>query len=126
MIFSATVGKLTVKGRDWCHIFAPIKEQIKMYLSVRAGRLIFSAMGWRLAVKGWVVVDWLTGVPDCRARSVGVGLSPRGLSRSTQNNVNVLSVTKFTANLYCICLGIALRYTHADAVQICGNFWDTQ
>ena len=29
----------------------------------------------------------------------------------------VLSVPKFSANMYCICLSIALRYTQADAVQ---------
>ena len=44
-----------------------------------------------MAVKGVGLVDWLAEVPDCRAedegRSVGVGLSPRGLSRSTQSNV---------------------------------------
>ena len=33
---------------------------------------------------------------------------------------------KFTANLYCICLSIPQEYTEADAVQICGKFWDTQ
>ena len=38
----------------------------------------------------------------------------------------LLSVPKFTANLYCICLSIDLRYTKADAVQICSNFLDTQ
>ena len=38
----------------------------------------------------------------------------------------ILSVPKFTANLYCNCLSINLRYTQADAVQICGKFWDTQ
>ena len=56
--------------------------------------MIFSAMGGKVAVKGWGLVDWLAGVPDCRAedegRSVGVGLSPRGLSRSTQSNVKVI------------------------------------
>ena len=36
----------------------------------------------------------------------------------------VLSVSKFTANMYCICLSIPKIYT--DAVQICGKFWDTQ
>ena len=39
---------------------------------------------------------------------------------------NILSVPKFTANLYCICLSIDLQYTHEDAVQIYGKFWDTQ
>ena len=39
---------------------------------------------------------------------------------------HLLSVSKCTANLYCICLSIDLRYTKADAVQICGKFWDTQ
>ena len=33
----------------------------------------------------------------------------------------ILSVPKFTANLYCICLGIPQFYTLADAVQICGK-----
>ena len=37
-----------------------------------------------------------------------------------------MSVPKFTANLYCICLSLYLRYTSADAVQIGGKFWDTQ
>ena len=37
----------------------------------------------------------------------------------------VLSVPKVTANMYCICLSINLQYTSADAVQICGTFWDT-
>ena len=54
--------------------------------------MIFSAMGGKVAVKGVGLVDWLAGVLDCRAedegRSVGVGLSPRGLSRSTERNVN--------------------------------------
>ena len=31
-----------------------------------------------------------------------------------------------SANLYCSCLSTDLRYTWADAVQICGKFWDTQ
>ena len=38
----------------------------------------------------------------------------------------ILSVPKFTANLYCICLSVPQIYTEADAVQICGEFWDTQ
>ena len=38
----------------------------------------------------------------------------------------VLSVPKFIENLYCICLSIPQIYTKADAVQICGRFWDTQ
>ena len=37
----------------------------------------------------------------------------------------VLSVSKFTANLYCLCICIDLGYTLADAVQVCGKFWDT-
>ena len=28
--------------------------------------------------------------------------------------------------MYCICLGVHLRYTQADAVQIYVKFWDTQ
>ena len=36
----------------------------------------------------------------------------------------LLSVPKFTAYLYCICLSIPEIYT--IAVQICGKFWDTQ
>ena len=42
------------------------------------------------------------------------------------DKMDVLSVPKFTANLYCIYLSIDLRYTKADAMQICGIFWDTQ
>ena len=38
----------------------------------------------------------------------------------------ILSVPSFTANLYCIYLDIDVRYTLADAVQICGDFWNTQ
>ena len=38
----------------------------------------------------------------------------------------VLSVPKLTANLYFICICIDLWYIRADAVQICGKFWDTQ
>ena len=38
----------------------------------------------------------------------------------------LLSVPKFTANLYCICLSIPQIYTLANAVQVCGTFWDTQ
>ena len=42
----------------------------------------------------------------------------------------VLSVPERTANLYCIYLSIpknlTYTYTKADAVQICGKFWDTQ
>ena len=38
----------------------------------------------------------------------------------------LLSDPEFTANVYCICLSIDVRYTQADAVQICGYFWDTQ
>ena len=34
--------------------------------------------------------------------------------------LDLLSVLKFTANLYCICLGIDLLYIKADAVQILG------
>ena len=37
---------------------------------------------------------------------------------------NLLSVPKFNANLYCICLSIPQINT--DAVQICGKFWNTQ
>jgi len=36
------------------------------------------------------------------------------------------SVPKYTANLYCICLCIPQIYIKADAVKICGKFWDTQ
>ena len=37
--------------------------------------------------------------------------------------LDIRSVPKFTANLYCICLSIYLRSTQADAVKICGvNF----
>ena len=39
---------------------------------------------------------------------------------------NILSVPKFTANLYCICLSVPQIYTQADVAQICGKFWDTQ
>ena len=35
----------------------------------------------------------------------------------------LMSVPKFTANLYCICLSIPKTYTQADAVQICGTFF---
>ena len=35
--------------------------------------------------------------------------------------MKVLSVPKFTANLYCICLSIPQIYTQADTVQICGK-----
>ena len=38
----------------------------------------------------------------------------------------VLSVPKFTENLYCICLSTDLNRFKPDAVQICANFWDTQ
>ena len=38
----------------------------------------------------------------------------------------VLSVPKFTANLYCLCISIDLGYADADSVQICCKFWDTQ
>ena len=40
----------------------------------------------------------------------------------------ILSVQKFTEKLYCFCLSISIPhiYTEADAVQICGKFWDTQ
>ena len=41
-------------------------------------------------------------------------------------NLDQISLSKFTVNLYCICLSIDSCYTEADAVQICGNFWDTQ
>ena len=37
-----------------------------------------------------------------------------------------MSVPKFNATQYCICLSIDLQYTSADAVQICGTFWKTQ
>ena len=36
----------------------------------------------------------------------------------------LVSAPKFTVDLYCIC--IDLRYTYADAVHICGKFWNTQ
>ena len=42
----------------------------------------------------------------------------------TQLAVHILSVPKFTANLYCISLSIILL--NADAVQICCKFLDTQ
>jgi len=42
------------------------------------------------------------------------------------NYLKILSVPKLSANLYCICLSIDFMYTEADAVQICGIFWDTQ
>ena len=40
----------------------------------------------------------------------------------------ILSVPKFTAKLYCICLSIPQIYTilYADAIQIRGKFWQTQ
>ena len=38
----------------------------------------------------------------------------------------LLSVPKFTANLFCIRLSIDLQFTYTDAVEICGKFWDTQ
>ena len=38
----------------------------------------------------------------------------------------VLSVPKFTANLYWMCLSVDLRCTKADIVQHSGKFWDTQ
>ena len=41
-------------------------------------------------------------------------------------DILVLSVPKFSANMYCICLSIPQIYTSADAVQICGKLWDTQ
>ena len=34
----------------------------------------------------------------------------------------ILSVPKFTANLYCICLSIPQNYTYLDDVQNCGKF----
>ena len=37
----------------------------------------------------------------------------------------LLSVPKVTANVYCICLSILQIHTNADAVHICGYFWDT-
>ena len=40
--------------------------------------------------------------------------------------LDILSVQKFTANLYCIYLSIDLRYTKADEVQICGKYQDNQ
>ena len=49
---------------------------------------------------------------------------PASLLRPTETGIR--SVPKFTANLYSICLSIDLRYTLADPVKICGNFWDTQ
>ena len=48
------------------------------------------------------------------------------LTRGKQLHNIILSVAKFTANLYCICLSINFQYTQADAVQICADFWDTQ
>ena len=38
----------------------------------------------------------------------------------------LLIVPKFTAYLYCIYLSILQIYTYADAVKICGTFWDTR
>ena len=38
----------------------------------------------------------------------------------------LLSVPKFTANMYCICLSIPKNYSQADSVQICGKLWGTQ
>ena len=38
----------------------------------------------------------------------------------------IRSAPKFTANLHCICSGIDLWYTEADAVQIWGKFKETQ
>ena len=38
----------------------------------------------------------------------------------------LLSIPKFTENLYCICISMPQILTEADAVQICGKFWDTQ
>ena len=40
--------------------------------------------------------------------------------------MNIQSVPKLTANLYCISLSIDLRVTQADAVHICDKFCDTQ
>ena len=36
-----------------------------------------------------------------------------------------LSASKFTANLYCICLSLPQMCAKADAVQICGKVRDT-
>ena len=44
----------------------------------------------------------------------------------TQLIPKLLSVPKCSANLYCICLSLPQIHTEADAVQICGKFWDTQ
>ena len=38
----------------------------------------------------------------------------------------ILSVAYITANLYFICLNACFMFALADAVQICGKFWDTQ
>ena len=41
-------------------------------------------------------------------------------------NSQILSVPKYTANLYCICSSKQQIFNLADAVHICGNFLDTQ
>ena len=45
---------------------------------------------------------------------------------STVPGILVLSVLKFIANMYCICLSIPQNYTKSDAVQICGKLRNTQ
>ena len=49
----------------------------------------------------------------------------RGVLYTINNDMVLLSVPKFTANLYCICPSIPQIFTKADAVQICGKFCDT-
>ena len=49
-----------------------------------------------------------------------------GGNPTAERTLDILSVQKITANLYGICLSIPQIYTSSDAVQICGNFLDTQ
>ena len=63
--------------------------------------------------------------PDLnKSTRIGIG-TPQDKAKanlSVQFCPDILSVPKFTANLYCICLTIDLQYPYADALKISVNF----
>ena len=67
----------------------------------------------------WKELDFYSDGDGCLVeRRMEDDPPPRPIARAA---VKVLSVPKFTANLYCICLSEHETCAEADAAQICGN-----
>jgi len=70
------------------------------------------------------ILNFVQGrIPDKWTRIIG--LDAEFCIRSFPWFINyILSVPYITANLHCICLSACFMFAQADAVQICGKFWD--